>query len=248
MAFMLFAKRRRDGDPTDNDEALAAAAATGVAAVASSALVGSAPDPLAAPPPTTSIDAEMAMPRWRRPSLLEARKADPMRMATTDVKLTFDHGFVDAVDGRERRLIRYRVVRLLDRPDELTGLDVGVLDAGDEVQLMEKSGVYWYVLCPDGQQGWVHKMVLGEVVEQPDLPGPAARATGPRASVEASFGGTSASIEPAVAAVPAGGAEPGGHDPTLPGPAWTLRGSQAPETSDVDEDVLQAYLAARGRG
>jgi hypothetical protein len=25
-------------------------------------------------------------------------------------------------------------------------------------------GTYWRVLCPDGRQGWLHKMTLGDVV------------------------------------------------------------------------------------
>jgi hypothetical protein len=78
--------------------------------------------------------------------------------------MSFERGANDATDGRERRVIRYRVVRLLDAPDELRSADVGQLDQGDEVQLLEKSGSYWLVLCPDGRQGWLHKMTLGEVV------------------------------------------------------------------------------------
>jgi hypothetical protein len=56
-------------------------------------------------------------------------------------------------DERERRVIRYRVVRLLDAPDELRSADIGQLDQGDEVQLLERSGAYWLVLCPDGRRG-----------------------------------------------------------------------------------------------
>ena len=102
------------------------------------------------------------MPRWRRPSLLEARKADPIRDAIDAPRLTFDHGLVGPIDGRERRLIRYSLVRLLDIPDELRGTEIAFLDQGDEVQLLEKRGVYWLVLCPDGRQGWIHKMTLGD--------------------------------------------------------------------------------------
>jgi len=107
------------------------------------------------------------MPRWRRPSLLVARKADPTRNATVAPRLTFDHGLVGPLDGRERRLIGYNLVRLLDQPDELRGSEIAFLDQGDEVQLLEKRGVYWLVLCPDGRQGWIHKMTLGEVVGEP---------------------------------------------------------------------------------
>jgi hypothetical protein len=118
-----------------------------------------------APAIPAPIDAEAGMPRWRRPSLMEARKADPARLAAATLpKMSFANGAVSAVEGHERRVIRYRVVRLLDAPDELRSADIGQLDQGDEVQLLERSGAYWLVLCPDGRQGWLHKMTLGDVV------------------------------------------------------------------------------------
>lgn len=163
MAFSLFGRRRRDGEQPESDAIMAAHAASGVA-VATAAMTR-APAAVAAMP--APLDAELAMPRWRRPSLMEARKADPIRDAVVVPRLTFDHGLVGPLDGRERRLIRYSVVRLLDTPDELRGAEVGFLDQGDEVQLLEKHGVYWLVLCPDGRQGWIHKMTLGDVVEEP---------------------------------------------------------------------------------
>jgi hypothetical protein len=164
MAFGMFGKRRRDGDPPAPDAVLAEAAASGVAVGDAAALVAvgavpGTPDHIANP-----LDGELAMPRWRRPSLMAARKADPIRDATPAPRLTFDHGLVGPLDGRERRLIRYTLVRLLDQPDELRGAEIGFLDSGDEVQLLEKRGVYWLVLTPDGRQGWIHKMTLGEVV------------------------------------------------------------------------------------
>ncbi|HYH92591.1 MAG TPA: hypothetical protein VD763_05470 [Candidatus Saccharimonadales bacterium] len=165
MAFGLFGKRRRDGEPPDPDDVLAAQAADGLA-VATATLVH---DVVRPPVQNPVLEGEMAMPRWRRPSLLEARKADPVRDATVAPRLTFDHGLVGALDGRERRLIRYNVVRLLDTPDELRGAEIGFLDAGDEVQLLEKHGVYRLVLTPDGRQGWIHKMTLGEVIESPEV-------------------------------------------------------------------------------
>jgi hypothetical protein len=111
----------------------------------------------------------MSLPRWRRPSLLEARRADPIRDATEVPRLTFDHGLVGSIAGRERRLIRYTLVRLLDIPDELRGTELAFLDQGDEVELLEKRGVYWLVLCPDGRQGWIHKMTLGDVIGEPPV-------------------------------------------------------------------------------
>ena len=162
MAFGLFGRRRRDDDDL-SDEELAAAAALGLELVPAG-VTGLAAADGAAVQPLAASEMEALMPRWRRPSLLQARKADPIRDATPAPRLTFDQGLVGPLDGRERRLIRYRVVRLLDSPDELRGAEIGYLDQGDEVQLLEKYGAYWLVLCPDGRQGWLHKMTLGELI------------------------------------------------------------------------------------
>jgi hypothetical protein len=115
------------------------------------------------------------MPRWRRPSLLHARKADPLRNAVALAPLSFDHGLVGPLEGHERRLIRYTTVTLLDAPDELRSAAIGSVAKDDEVQLLKKSGTYWLVLCPDGRQGWLHRMTLGDVVG--DEPSPTASKT-----------------------------------------------------------------------
>ena len=187
MAFLVFGKRRRDGQPTDADEVLAANAAMGLGyvpapalapvlapAMAPATVTSATPIPVAAAAavaamqtvvdigPAPEIDGHM--PRWRRPSLMEARKADPTRFIAADAKLTFDGRASAAVQGLERRRIRYRLVSLLDAPDEVRGVEIGSLDEGDEVVLVEKRGTYWRVLCPDGRDGWVHKMTLGDVV------------------------------------------------------------------------------------
>ena len=106
---------------------------------------------------------------------MAARKSAPLRAESTAVKLTFEDGVADPLEGRERRRIKYRVVRLLDAPDELRSHEIGLLDEGDEVQLIERSGSFWRVHCPDGSQGWVHRMTLGDVVDvsaggRPDRP------------------------------------------------------------------------------
>jgi hypothetical protein len=167
-AFAIFGKKRRDEEPPAPDEVLQASAARGLSMVRGSEVLGVVGAPTVAPP----VDIEAGMPRWRRPSLIEARKADPTRYVAASAGMSFENGAVHAVEGRERRVIRYRVVRLLDAPDELRSVDIGQLDQGDEVQLLERSGAYWLVLCPDGRQGWLHKMTLGEVVtdEAPQAP------------------------------------------------------------------------------
>jgi hypothetical protein len=157
MAFALFGKKRRDEEQPAPDEVLKAKSARGPGVAASAGLVGARPF-------NAPLEGEAAMPRWRRPSLLEARKADPSRSVSTSQRLAItDRGANE--EGRERRVIRYRVVRLLDAPDELRSADLGQLDQGDEVQLLERSGAYWLVLCPDGRRGWLHKMTLGEIVD-----------------------------------------------------------------------------------
>jgi hypothetical protein len=173
LAFGLFGKRRRDGEPPEADDVLARAAGTPVAVAEASSFIDRSsrggPSAAAVADAPSPLDAELAMPRWRRPSLMQARKADPIRDAIAAPRLTFDHGLVGPLEGRERRLIRYSLVRLLDIPDELRGNEIAFLDQGDEVQLLEKRGVYWLVLCPDGRQGWIHKMTLGETLGEPML-------------------------------------------------------------------------------
>ena len=173
MAFGLFGRRRREDE---SDDSLSAAAASGVGFMANAAVaVGTVDGIAAASGAVVDVDdTEALMPRWRRPSLIQARKADPIRDTGPAARLTFDHGLVGPLDGRERKVIRYRVVRLLDSPDELRGSEIGYLDQGDEVQLIEKYGAYWLVLSPDGQQGWLHKMTLGDVYEE-DAPPPSER-------------------------------------------------------------------------
>jgi hypothetical protein len=174
MAFGLFGRKRREDESDD----LSAAAASGVGFMPGAGVAVGTIDGIAAASGAVlgMEDSEALLPRWRRPSLLQARKADPIRDNEPAPRLTFDHGLVGPLDGRERKVIRYRVVRLLDSPDELRGSEIGYLDQGDEVQLLEKYGAYWLVLSPDGQQGWLHKMTLGDVYEEdaPPSDGPVA--------------------------------------------------------------------------
>ncbi|HEY5628446.1 MAG TPA: hypothetical protein VIR16_02960, partial [Candidatus Limnocylindrales bacterium] len=82
----------------------------------------------------------------------------------------------------ERRRIRYRLVSLLDQPDDVRGVEIGSLDEGDEVVLLERLGTYWRVLCPDGREGWLHKMVLGaQIVDAAATPADRAALTPPTA-------------------------------------------------------------------
>ncbi len=181
-AFMAFGRRRRD-EATAPDAVLAASAASAGGGYARSGLV---PDAVLVPDTTAIATAVRAaagpalaagpvdadVPRWRRQSLIAARKADPVRTISATVNLTFEGAVGAAVSGLERRRIRYRLVGLLDQPDDVRGVQIGTLDEGDEVVLLEKHGTYWRVLCPDGREGWLHKMVMGVIPEESPAPQP----------------------------------------------------------------------------
>ena len=111
-----------------------------------------------APPEAREVDPEANMPRWRRPSLLEARRSDYSRQAPaarTPMRFTDDQVYQFDV-----RIVRYAVVPLLDRPDELQGLRIGDLEAGDEVQVLSNQGAFLDIHCPNGGRGFVHRTTL----------------------------------------------------------------------------------------
>jgi hypothetical protein len=111
-----------------------------------------------APPEAREVDPEANMPRWRRPSLLEARRSDPTRYATahrTPMRFTDDQVYQFDV-----RIVRYAVVPLLDRPDEVQGTRIGDLEAGDEVQVLSTQGAFLDIHCPNGERGFVHRTTL----------------------------------------------------------------------------------------
>ncbi len=157
LAFLLFGKKRRDEEPTGSESELAAAAGSPYATFAA----GLAPALVGIDPGTGGSDVDL--PRWRRPSLLAARKSDPVRNGAEHVNLTFEVQGAPAAGG-QRKVVRYRLVRLLDRPDEQLGLAVDSLDEGDEVEILEQHGTYRRVITPDGRQGWLHRMTLGDIV------------------------------------------------------------------------------------
>lgn len=106
-------------------------------------------------------DPEATMPRWRRPSLLAARRADASRGYGVVERAAMHFTADTAPTTAELRIVRYAVVPLLDRPDEVMGMQVMDLIVGDEVQVIESTGAYWEVVCPDGERGWVHRTTLG---------------------------------------------------------------------------------------
>lgn len=114
-----------------------------------------------APQEATPVDPESNMPRWRRPSLLEARRSDPTRMEPVHRMPMRFADVARGAEGHDVRVVRYAVVPVLDRPDEVLGLRISDLGAGDECQVLNTSGAYIEILCPNGDQGWVHRTTLG---------------------------------------------------------------------------------------
>jgi len=115
-----------------------------------------------APPAEVPADPEANMPRWRRPSLLAARHSDPYFAAPAyRVPMRFEG---DALVEADVRVVRYAVVPVLDRPDEVMGLQLSDLAQGDEVQVLGQSGGFLEVICANGDQGWVHRTTLGPVL------------------------------------------------------------------------------------
>jgi hypothetical protein len=141
-------------------EQIAAMQATLAAAAATQRMEEStAIDAMAPPISHTPSDPEANMPRWRRPSLLEARRADPSRQAPVyRPSMRFTDGRRDHPD---LRIVRYAVVPLLDRPDELLGVRIADLESGDEVLAVGSQGGFVEVTCPNGDHGFVHRTTLG---------------------------------------------------------------------------------------
>jgi hypothetical protein len=121
--------------------------------------IGTAPDAMA-PRAEAILDPEASMPRWRRPSLLEARHSEYTRQAPA-YRLPMRFGGDDSADV-DVRIVRYAVVPVLDRPDEVIGIRQSDLESGDEVQVVGSSGAFIEVLCPNGDRGWVHRTTLGQ--------------------------------------------------------------------------------------
>ena len=113
-----------------------------------------------APKADTQVDPEASMPRWRRPSLLEARRSDPTRLSPS-ARMPMRFGEHESAE-LDVRVVRYAVVPVLDRPDEVLGLRLTDLGQGDEVQVVGASGAFLEVLCPNGDQGFVHRTTVGQ--------------------------------------------------------------------------------------
>jgi hypothetical protein len=100
---------------------------------------------------------EAHIPRWRRPSLRAARQMSDRYPAAARAALRFRE---PTADGEDRRQVAYRLVRVGSEPDEFSGEEVGRIDRGDEVQVLETEGAYCRIQAPDGITGWIHRTTL----------------------------------------------------------------------------------------
>ena len=111
------------------------------------------------------LDLEAGIPRWRRPSLQAARQSRGLPPAQPKEPLRFAVG----TPTLDRRIVDYRMVRVADRPDDLDGEELGRLDRGDEVEVIQREKGFALVRAPDGLQGWVVASTLTEPPDQ-DVP------------------------------------------------------------------------------
>lgn len=151
-------RKPRAGQLTNHEEIAAMMAPKAAAPAPAARSMLTAVDAMA-PREDSPVDPEANMPRWRRPSLLEARHADYSRMTPTS---RMPMRFAEDAAELDVRVVRYAVVPVLDRPDEVLGRRQGDLASGDEVQVLGSSSAFVEVLCPNGDRGWIHRTTLGE--------------------------------------------------------------------------------------
>ena len=113
------------------------------------------------------LPTEAGVPRWRRSSLRETRQRSERDAPAARMPLKFR---TPPEPGVERRLVAYSLVRMSSEPDELLGEELGWLDRGDEVEVVQTRGVHWLVRTPDGAVGWIHRTTLEATALEADGP------------------------------------------------------------------------------
>jgi hypothetical protein len=124
------------------------------------------PDPATAPLASlTAIDEDLAPVDDDAP-LKHARKATAKR--TTRPIAVAAAGSARAFakppkKGVERAKVGYRRVRISSEPDAVRSIELGRLDPGDEVEILDSSEGFLHVRTPDDITGWIlrHTIVGG---------------------------------------------------------------------------------------
>jgi len=83
--------------------------------------------------------------------------AEPGRRVAPPQACVFDR---PPAAGVERFKIAYVRVRLSSAPDDLRSTELGRLDRGDEVELVDSFEGYLQVRTPTGVTGWIHRNAL----------------------------------------------------------------------------------------
>jgi SH3 domain-containing protein len=107
---------------------------------------------------------EARVPRWRRASVQAGRRASRYGETISRPPLKFPG---PPATGIERVVVQYRFVRVADSPDNIRSMELGRLDRGDEVDVLERRSGFAHVQAPDGLDGWVPRMTLAQI-ESPD--------------------------------------------------------------------------------
>ena len=112
------------------------------------------------------VDAEADIPRWRRPSLEAARRSRPPSDIVREPIRFADAPHKEA----DRRVVGYRLVRVGDSPDDLRSAELGRLDRGDEVEVLDTAGDWAHVRSADGLDGWVPSITILTKISTPEAP------------------------------------------------------------------------------
>ena len=146
---LLVARRRSRRDPADVGRSSLAAAAVALDPVPSAAPVALAE--------MTAVDDELAPVDDDAPlkkSRKTTRKLQPAAAmgAAAAAKRTFD---APPKRGIARAKVGYRQVRISSEPDAVRSAELGRLDRGDEVEILELHEGFLQIRTPDDITGWI---------------------------------------------------------------------------------------------
>jgi hypothetical protein len=153
---ILVAARRRRRHPDGEPGLVAAAAAAGATAAVAPEPAAPSRDP-AIEEDLEPIDEDAPLKKTRRSP---KRAAVAAMVAAAGPVRTFEK---PAAKGVARAKVGYRQVRISSEPDALRSTELGRLDRGDEVEILDSHEGFLRVRTPDEITGWIlrHTIVGG---------------------------------------------------------------------------------------